>query len=197
MELLLADVKDLVQYEKVRDEMRAQVIELKKTRRVAVGPNLTFLFENRETVLFQVQEMVRTERMVEAWKIQEELDTYEALLPGRGELSATLFIEIPDLVALSNDEVRAAVNRFQGLDRESVWLVIGDERVGARFEGGHSKDEKMAAVQYLRFRPSEAARRTLASPEAEVRIVVEHPRYRAETALTPETRRALVADLQG
>src|SRR5262245_31070055 len=107
------DVLDLTAYEKVRERMRASVIALKTGRRVAPGPQLTVLFENRETVLFQIQEMVRTERIVDAGKIQAEIDAYAPLLPGGGELSATLFIEIPDLVRMSQPEVRATVNRFQ------------------------------------------------------------------------------------
>ena len=192
--LRLSDVKDLVQYEKVREETRARVIELKKSRRVALGPNLTLLFENRETVLFQVQEMVRTERIVEEGKIQQELDAYNGLLPDPGELSATLFIEIPELVKMTHEEVRAAVNRFQGLDRGALWLVVDGERVPARFEGGHSKEEKMAAVQYLRFAVPDAVKAALAAG-AEVRLVVAHPNYRAETTLPREVRRSLGADL--
>ena len=192
--LHLGDVKDLVQYEKVREEMRGRVIELKKSRRVSVGPNLTLLFENRETVLFQVQEMVRTERIVEERKIQDELDAYNALLPDPGELSATLFIEIPELVTMTNEEVRVAVNRFQGLDR-AVFLVVDGERVPARFEGGHSKEEKMAAVQYLRFALPQAVRSSLAAEEAEVKLMVAHPNYRAEATVPREVRRSLAADL--
>src|SRR5712691_7709326 len=111
----LSEIKNLVEYEKARDAMRARVIALKKNRRVSVGENLTFLFENRDTVLFQIQEMVRTERLVEEPRIQDEIDAYRILLPGPGELSATLFIEIPDLVRMSQEEVRRTVNRFQGL----------------------------------------------------------------------------------
>jgi uncharacterized protein DUF3501 len=192
----LGDVKDLVQYEKVREEVRARVIEHKKSRRVSVGPNLTVLFENRETVLFQVQEMVRTERIVQESKIQDELDAYNALLPEPGELSATLFIEIPELVTMTGEEVRLAVNRFQGLDR-AVWLVVAGERVPARFEGGHSNEEKMAAVQYLRFALPQAVRSSLAAEEGEVTLVVAHPHYRAETTLPREVRRSLAADLSG
>src|SRR5437867_2541155 len=148
----LAEVKDLVEYEKVRDAMRARTIELKRNRRVAVGESLTFLFENRDTVLFQIQEMVRTERIVDEARIQEEIDAYNALLPGPGELSATMFIEIPGLVRMGNEEVRRTINRFQGLDRQGVVLRLGDRpAVPARFEEGHSKEEKMAAVHYLRF----------------------------------------------
>ncbi|HEY7515941.1 MAG TPA: DUF3501 family protein, partial [Vicinamibacteria bacterium] len=123
--IALGEVKNLVEYEKVREADRAAVIALKQARRVSVGENLTFLFENRQTVLFQIHEMVRTERIVEEARIQDEIDAYNAILPGRGELSATLFIEIPELVRLSQDEVRRRVNRFQGLDRH-VALLVGE-----------------------------------------------------------------------
>jgi hypothetical protein len=191
------EIKDLVAYEKAREAMRARVIEVKKHRRVAVGPNITILFENRETVLFQIQEMVRTERIVDDGRIQEEVDVYNALVPDHGELSATLFIEIPELVRMSQDEVRETVNRFQGLDRDSVWLQVDGLRVPARFESGHSKEEKMAAVHYVRFALPEAARATLGEAAADVRVVVEHPHYRAEAALAAETRQSLRKDLAG
>src|SRR4029079_18340905 len=176
--------------------MRAHVIQLKRHRRVAVGPNLTLLFENRETVLFQIQEMVRTERIVDDARIQEEGDVYNALVPDRGELSATLFIEIPELVRMSQDEVRETVNRFQGLDRDSVFLQVDGRRVPARFESGHSKEEKMAAVHYVRFALPEAARAALGAADADdVRLVVAHPHYRAEAVLSAETRKSLREDL--
>jgi len=191
----ISEVLDLVQYEKVREAERARIIELKKLRRVSVGRNLTLLFENRDTVQFQIQEMIRTERIVDDAKIQDELDAYNALIPGRGELSATLFIEIPDLHLLKQEDVRAAVNRFQGLERDHVRLVIGDREVPARFEGGHTKEEKMAAVQYLRFEVPEAAAELLADAGTSVRVVVDHPRYQAEEVLTPAARAQLATDL--
>jgi Protein of unknown function (DUF3501) len=190
-----AEIKDLVAYEKAREAMRARVIAIKTHRRVAVGPNLTVLFENRDTVLFQIQEMVRTERIVDDAKIQDEVDVYNALLPDAGELSATVFIEIPELVSMSQDRVRETVNRFQGLDRDRVWLVAGGVRVAARFETGQTKEEKMAAVHYVRFALPPLARAALADPAAEARLVSEHPWYRAEASLAPETRRALLEDL--
>ena len=189
------EIKDLVAYEKAREAMRARVIEVKKRRRVAVGPSLSLLFENRDTVLFQIQEMVRAERIVDDAKIQEEVDVYNALVPDGGELSATLFIEIPELVRMSHDQVREAVNRFRGLDRDSVWLVVGGLRIPARFESGQSREEKMAAVHYVRFAVPEAARAALADEGADVRLVVEHPQYRAEAPLVAETRKALREDL--
>jgi hypothetical protein len=191
----LADLKDIAEYETVRERMRADVIELKKRRRVSVGDNLTLLFENRETVLFQVQEMMRTERIVHEDKVQEEIDAYDALLPGKDEVSATLFIEILDLYKLEAEEVRRAVNRFQGLDEGCVFLVLGRVRERAHFEGGHSKEEKVAAVHYVRFRVPREGRQALADPAADVRLVVDHPNYQAEAVLSPATRQELLADL--
>jgi uncharacterized alkaline shock family protein YloU len=190
-----SEIKDLVAYEKAREAMRARVIEVKTHRRVAVGPNLTLLFENRDTVLFQIQEMVRTERIVDDAKIQEEVDVYNALVPDHGELSATLFIEIPELVRMTQEKVRETVNRFQGLDRDSLWLVVDGLRVPARFESGHSKEEKMAAVHYVRFALPEAARAAFRDAAGDARLVVEHPHYRAEATLAAETRRVLREDL--
>ena len=192
----LSEVLDLVAYEKVRDVMRARIIERKRNRRVAVGDNLTFLFENHDTVLFQIQEMVRTERIVHDDRVREELDAYNALIPPAGELSATLFIEIPELARMSQDEVRRTVNRFQGLDGEGVWLVAGDHRVPARFEEGHSKEEKMAAVHYLRFPLPEVARSALRDPAQPVHLVVDHLNYRASGEITPAVRDELIADLR-
>jgi len=189
------ELKDLVAYEKAREGMRARVIGIKEDRRLALGPNISLLFENRDTVLFQVQEMIRAERIVEEARIQEELEVYNALVPGRGQLSATLFIEIPELSRMSQEKVRETVNRFQGLDRDVVWLVAGGARVPARFESGHTKEEKMSAVHYVRFDVPAAARQALADASADVRVVVDHPRYQAQSDLPPPMRQALLADL--
>ena len=96
----LQDVVNFFEYEKVREARRAHVIELKRRRRVPVGHHLSFVFENRDTVLFQIQEMCRAERIAADTKVQEEIDVYNALLPGPRELSATLFIEIEDIEEL-------------------------------------------------------------------------------------------------
>ena len=191
----LHELKNIAEYEKVRERMRAEVIELKKSRRVHAGDNLTFLFENRQTVLFQIQEMMRTERIVHDDKIQEEIDAYSALVPGEGEISATLFIEIADLYKMTQAEIHRTVNRFQGLDQDRVALVVGGERVPARFQGGQGHEEKMAAVHYLRFPLPQGVRATLADPSADARIVVDHPNYKAAAPLVGAVRQQLVADL--
>jgi hypothetical protein len=190
----MSEVKNLIEYEKVRDEMRSAVIARKQRRRVIIGDQMSLLFENRDTVLLQIQEMIRTERIVHDAKIQDEIDAYNALIPAPGELSATLFIEIPGLIHMSQEDVRLTVNRFQGIDR-ALWLVAGEQRVAAQFEGGHSKEEKMAAVQYVRFVVPAASRVALADPSVPARVVVDHPNYKAEAPLSVETRNELLADL--
>ncbi len=116
--LLLDDIEDLRTYERGRQEYRRRVIELKRRRRVGVGPFVTFVFENRETVRFQVQEMARAERMMTDQQIQGELDIYNALLPSPGELSATMFIELTDeaLTAGMAAEIggHRAIGRIEG-----------------------------------------------------------------------------------
>jgi hypothetical protein len=190
------ELLDLTAYEKAREAMRARIIELKKNRRISVGDQITVLFENRDTVLFQIQEMLRTERIVEDARIQEEVDTYNGLIPEAGELSATLFIEIPDIARMSHDEQIAAVNLFQGLDRGAVFLRLSDLRLPAWFEEGRTREEKMAAVHFLRFRLTEEARRDLADPERAAVLAIEHPNYRREAVLAPAVRAELLRDLQ-
>jgi Protein of unknown function (DUF3501) len=193
--VVLSEIRDIAQYERVREPERARIIERKRPRRVGLGENLTLLFENHETVLFQVQEMMRTERIADEAKIQDELDIYNALIPGPGELSATLFIEIPGISRMSTGQMRAAVNRFRGIDEGRLRLEIGGHVMPARFESGESSEEKMAAVHFVRFAVPEAAQALLADAAAAVRLRCTHPHHPATADLAPETRAELMADL--
>ncbi|MGC8595233.1 MAG: DUF3501 family protein, partial [Candidatus Kryptoniota bacterium] len=91
-----SDIKNLVEYEKARPGFRKKVIEQKKDRRISIGERITVVFENRYSVLFQIQEMIRVERMIDDFKIQHEIETYNELIPGKNELSATLFVEVEE-----------------------------------------------------------------------------------------------------
>jgi hypothetical protein len=186
----LDEVRNLYEYEKVREAFRREIIALKRHRRVTVGDRLSFLFENRATVLFQIQEMIRAERIVADDRIQDELDVYNALLPAAGELSATMMIEIE-----RKEAIRPELDRFMGIDSgEHVWLQVGREHaVPGRFEEGHSKEDKIAAVHFVRFALPAEARQAFARGPAT--LVVEHGDYRARTPLPEETRRALSQDL--
>jgi len=110
--LTVADIADVRAYERERAEFRARIIELKRRRRVHIGPIVTLLFENRDTIQFQVQEMARAERLHSDEQIQTELDIYNPLIPSPGELSATLFIELTDVKKSENIETGLDVPRL-------------------------------------------------------------------------------------
>ena len=186
-----SEILDLVEYEKVRDVRRRRVVELKKARRVAVGRYLTFVFENRDTVWFQIQEMVRAERIVDDAKIAEEVEGYNALLPQPGELSATLMIEIEEASA-----IKPVLDQLLGIDtRAYVKLAVGKQMIVGAFEAGHSDEGrgKLGAVHFVRFALPPEARASFAT--SEVALVVEHPNERARAVLSDETKRSLVGDL--
>ena len=190
----LKDVLNFFEYEKVRAEMRGRVIGLKRVRRVPVGEHLSFVFENRDTVLFQIQEMCRVERITDDARVQDEIDVYNALLPVPGELSATLFIEITD-----KDQIQPVLDRYMGIDLgATVWIQVGrDFAVPGDFEAGHSDEEKgkLSAVHFVRFAfPPEAVRAFADSP---VHLLVDHPAARARVDLSTGTKAALLEDLLG
>ncbi len=190
----LRDVVNFFEYEKVRDETRRRVMDVKRVRRVSVGRHLSFLFENRDTILFQIQEMCRAERITDDARIQDEIDTYAALLPRPGELSATMMIEIED-----KDRIEPILDAFLGIDLgQNVWMQVAQEPViPGDFEAGHSDQErgKLSAVHFVRFAvPRPAVRAFRNSP---VFLVVDHPGERARAELSPETKAALLQDLEG
>jgi hypothetical protein len=186
-----SEILNLVEYEKVRDARRRRIVELKKARRIAVGRYLTFVFENRDTVWFQIQEMVRAERIVDDAKITEEVEVYNALLPQPGELSATLMIEIEDAA-----QIKPVLDKLLGIDtRGYVKLTVGSRVIPGDFETGHSDEErgKLSAVHFVRFALPPEARASFAT--SEVALVVEHPNERARAVLSDETKRSLLDDL--
>jgi hypothetical protein len=188
--ITLADVRDIAEYEKIRDDFRRAIIELKKRRRVQVGDIVTFVFENRETVLFQIQEMMRAERIVHEDRIQEEIDIYNELIPEDDELSATMLIEIDDL-----DRLRRWLPKLVGIERQ-VWLRIGDRpAIRALYEPGRSKEDKTSTVHYVRFRLSPEEIRAFKDESLPAVLAITHEHYRAEAPIPPEVRRSLAEDL--
>ena len=183
------DIMGFAAYEQVREKFRQRIIELKQRRRVSVGDKVTLLFENRDTVIFQIQEMMRAEKIADLDKIREEIEVYNELIPEPGELSATLFLEIEDQTGL-----REQLLKFLGID-ETVYLKVGNHSIHARFEEGRSKEDKISAVQYVKFPLSAEARATLAGSAAAT-LSIEHPNYRAQARLGAETRESLLADLE-
>lgn len=191
--IVLSDVKNLHEYELIRDDWRKEVIATKAKRRVLLGSKMSLVFENRLTVLNQVQEMCRTERLAKPDQVQNEIDVFNELIPDAGELSATLFIEIEGV-----ENIKPELDRLIGLSSgDRLRLEMGDHRVPARFDSRQGRDDRISAVQYLRFCVGEgdAVRRVVeAGP---VRVVVDHPQYKVAAELSGETRAEIARDLAG
>ena len=179
-------------YERNRVSFRRRIIELKQRRRLSVGDRVTLVFENRDTIQFQIQEMIRAERIVDPDKVQGELDVYNALLPSEGELSATLFIEITD-----SDQIERDLDAFQGIDRgQTIAILAGPFAVHGQFESGHSKEDKISAVHWVKFCPSSEWIQAVAQEGAAVLIRIDHPAYRREATVSDEMRQEWLTDLR-
>ena len=187
--IVLDEVLDLTGYEKARNEFRARAIAAKEVRRIGLGDLITVFFENRLTMHYQLQEMMRTERMVKDEQIREEMAVWNGLVPGTDELSMTLMIEQTD-----HSKVKETLHELSGLEGH-VALRIGEREVRAAFEPGRSDENVVAAVQYLKFKLSPAEREALLRDD-DVRVAIDHPRYRAETRLPRATLEALREDVR-
>jgi len=183
------EILDLNAYDQAREDTIRRIVQLKNLRRVSVGDRISLAFECKETVLFQIQEMLRVERIYEEERIREEMAVYDEILPRDGELSATLFIEIT-----SQDRVATDLNSLFGIE-ECLWMEIGDaHRLQAWFEPGHSKADKLSAVHYVRFRLAPAMREAFRAG-ARVVISIDHPHYHARTELPAAQVAELARDL--
>ena len=172
-----SDILDLTAYEKIRAEFLERTIALKRPRRIYVGETLCFIFENRDTVLFQIQEMTRAERTVSEDGIAQEVAVYNDLIPRDHELSATLMIEIPNQTS-----IRPQLDRLIGID-EHVHLDVGDGSIRAAFDDKQFEEDRVAAVQYIRFPLGPALAAKFRDPEVSVELRVDHPNYAGKTRI--------------
>jgi hypothetical protein len=177
-----SDVLDYETYGERRETLREMVMEVKRRRRVHLGRYLTFLFENTTTVWYQIQEMVRAERIVREADIQHEIDTYNALLGGPGELGCCLLIEIED-----EGERRRLLRAWRGLPGHVYLRCKGDLLVRAAFDPGQADDERLSSVQYLRF---------CVGTLRPIAVGCDFPALAGETALNDEQREAIDRDLE-
>lgn len=176
-------------YAEVRDERRREIIERKKLRRVHVGPQVTLVFENRATMIQQIEEMCHAEGLDQDEKINEELEVYNRVLPDDGQLAATLFVEV-----LTEAAIARTLERLVGL-QDHVWLVIGGGRVRATFDPDQFKNDKLAAVQYLKFPLGPDEQAALRAPGTAVAVAIDHPNYRHQALLDDAMRAELAGDL--
>ncbi|MDH5639786.1 MAG: DUF3501 family protein [Nitrospira sp.] len=190
-QIVQTDLLSTTEYERGRDAFRGRIIELKRRRRISLGPLITMIFENRETLRFQIQEMIRVERITDQAKVQEELDVYNALLPASGELSATLLIEITD-----EARMKEWLDRFMGLDHgEKLAIVADGERIFGEFEGGRSHETKISAVHFVRFKPTVSMKEAFADLRRPVAISVNHNGYQEEVSVPGSMREEWLSDL--
>ncbi len=184
------EILALRDYERVRARLRPLFIHEKNLRRLAVGSHLTLLFENAQTVWYQIEEMIRTERLEAAEAIAHEIDTYNELLPGPTELSATMLVEYPE--ASQRD---AALRRLVGLENH-LWIVLGDRRERAVFDTRQMSTDRISAVQFVRFPLGQIDCKFLAASEAgKLAIEVDHPSLAARATVARGLARALAEDL--
>jgi hypothetical protein len=194
VKLTLDDIADLRAYERERERFRDHVIQLKKRRRVGVGPFVTLVFENRDTIRFQIQEMARVERILTDEGIQTELDIYNPLIPEPGHLAATMFLELT-----TKEDLQEWLPKLVGIER-AVALRLADGSVvdgvpEAEHDAQLTRSGITASVHYLGFTfdPEQVA----AFAAGPVTLAVNHPAYEHATVLAGATRAELVTDLSG
>lgn len=181
----ISEIKNIADYEAERETLRPRMMALKDRRRVRLGDHLTFLFENRETVRYQIQEMMRIERIVKPEDIAHEVKTYNELIPARGQLSASLLIEYE-----TPEERAVKLRELLGLEHH-IWLEVAGERTRASFDPRQIATDRISSVQYVKFDLSEFQR---AHWREGASIVCDHPAYQAERKLTPEELAELEKD---
>jgi hypothetical protein len=189
--LQLSDIKDTREYERERDDFRRHVIALKERRRLPLGTIMTIVFENRDTMRFQVQEMARAERMSRDEQVEHEIATYNALIPEPGELSVTLLIELQ-----SEAQLREWLPKLVGIhEHVAIALPDGSEVRGIAEDADRlTREDTTPAVHFLKFQF--APQQIDAFESGPVRIVVDHPAYREDIELTDAQRHELLEDLR-
>jgi hypothetical protein len=186
-----AEVLPIGEYEAVRGPFRARVLAAKQARYLALGPNMTVLFENRDSALLQIQEMLRTERITSEAAIRHEIETYNELVPGDHELSTTIFIEYGE-----KEERDRMLTALAGVEGRFYLAVDGERQPGTPDPRGTDPTRTMA-VQYVKVPLSAAAEAALRAQRGTIVFGVDHGAYRAEAALPPATLASLAADFEG
>lgn len=190
--LSIDDILDLRAYERVRDESRAEVIKLKKLRRITLGPVLTLMFENRVTMRSQIHEMIRAEKVMRDEQVVEELHAYNPLIPEAGQLSATLFIEL-----VNEDEMREWLPKLVNIESSIVIRLSDGTEIRSITEEAHAeqltRDHVTAAVHYIRFELTAEQIEKFALSGAE--IASDHAAYQQTVSLQASTVTELLSDL--
>jgi hypothetical protein len=185
------EILPIGEYETIRPRFRARVIEEKKLRRIKLNDFLSIVFENHDSALMQIQEMLRTERITSEPAIQHEIETYNDLVPGPGQLSATFFVEIAE-----KEPREQMLVELEGLER-TIFLEVEGERFAAKGNFAGVIPGRTTAVHYFKFDLSEAAQAAIRGRSAKVAVVVDHVRSPLRVELARATVVKLAEDLEG
>ncbi len=188
--LAFEEILSISDYEARRRDIRRAIVELKQNRRVTLGSQVTLLFENTDTVRFQMQEMLRLDCIAEPDAIRRELELFNELIPDPHELSATMFIEVGDA-----ERFTARLASFEGVQDGGVSLQIGGEVVPAVFDAGLPGMAPLSAVQYLSFPLTGTQEEAFCSPTIPAFLRIRHNDYVHEQALPDDVRASLIGDL--
>ena len=190
--LVINDLMNIIEYEKVRNKYREELMIYKKNRRISLGPNITITFENRRTMTFQIQEIMRAERLVHDENIQEEIDVYNSLLPQKNSLSATLFIEVTE-----KRKIKPILNQFIGLtEGDTLFLEIGGKKIFAEFEAGREESDKISSVHYVQFSIKQELIPFFKNDE-DIKLKIDYKEYSHSQLLSNNFKLSLFNDLAG
>lgn len=184
------EILDLGDYERRRDDVRASAIRARRERRIFLGPNATISFENRETVRYQIQEMLRAERIAKPEEVDHEIETYSDLLPTVSELSATLMIEFPD-----ERERLEKLTALRNIESHLFLSIDGAGNAPAQFDRRQIGEDRLSSVQFIRF-PLTPAQRKALRDGAPLRIVCDHPAYPQTVEVDSASVRAIASDIE-
>jgi hypothetical protein len=184
------EILDLGDYERRRDDIRASAMRARRERRIFLGPNATLSFENRETVRYQIHEMLRAERIAKPEEVEHEIDTYSDLLPDDLELSATLMFEFPDEI-----ERTQKLTALRDLESHLHLSIDGAGNAPAQFDRRQIGEDRLSSVQFIRF-PLTTAQRDALHAGAKLRVVSDHIAYLHIAELDPAAARAIASDLE-
>ncbi|NNN19049.1 MAG: DUF3501 family protein [Acidimicrobiaceae bacterium] len=192
--LQLSDIVDLREYERQREDFRKSIIALKYLRRISLGDLITVVFENRETIRFQIQEMARAEKMLRDEQIETELAIYNPMIPEKGELKATLFLELT-----SKDQLQEWLPALVGIEK-SVYLEVGtgskSRRIKSRPESEHesqlTREDVTASVHYIQWILEDEVQTRMI--DERVFLGIDHHRYNARVELSKPSVESLISD---
>ena len=176
------DILDFMTYEDTRNDVRKNALSIKKDRRIHLGEHLTFLFENTDTIKYQIQEMVRTERIVRESDILHEIKTYNELLGEKGGLGCTLLIEISD-----SEQRDLLLKKWLSLPKHIYLILDNGKRTYAEFDSRQVGESRLSSVQYLKFN---------CDAQKPVKIGCDHEDLNIESPLKEEQKAALLKDLE-